>query len=288
LGVKSHPAALAFALVHSNIGAMRRAVVPLLLCLLATPATAQQVAQVRLSYDTYAAGLEVMQMHAFLGIGPWNYRINVNYHTTGLVGLLYRGHQTNTVRGQWNEMHAEPLQFLGEGAWRGTQRRTLIDYDHGLPQIRDLQPPQQTEREPVPAELQRNTVDTLSALAQLIRTVEQGRSCETAVHTYDGRRVLDIVAHTGGAETLAPSRGSIFSGTTLRCDFEGRELAGFLLGEDTPEHRQPLHGSAWLAPMLPGTPPLPVRIAFETRWFGWATMYLTAANQASPPEVAHN
>jgi len=44
-----------------------------------------------------------------------------------------------------------------------------------------------------------------------------------------------------------------------------------------------LHGSAWLAPFLPGTPALPVRISFQTRWFGVATMYLTSAAPAGEP-----
>jgi hypothetical protein len=148
-----------------------------------------------------------------------------------------------------------------------------------VPQVKELQPPQETEREPVPPEMQRHTMDTLSALAQLMRRVQKDHTCETEVHTYDGRRVLDVVAHTGGPERLDPTSRSSFSGATLRCDFEGRELAGFLLGEDDAEHRSPLRGSAWLAPVLPGGPPLPVRIAFQTRWFGWATMYLTAATE---------
>ena len=126
---------------------------------------------------------------------------------------------------------------------------------------RDLQPPQETEREPVPPELQRHTMDTLSALAQLMRRVEHDHACETEVHTYDGRRVLDITARTGGPERLDPTGRSTFSGPTLRCDFEGREVAGFLFGQDDPDHRRPLHGSAWLAPVLPNAPPLPVRIA---------------------------
>lgn len=244
----------------------------------ATGASAQ-VAQVQLAYDTYAAGVEVMQMHVFLGLGPWNYRIELDYHTTGLVGLFYRGHQVNTVRGQWQDDQAAPQEFFGEGVWRGRPRRTLIAYDRGVPQIRELQPPQETEREPVPPELQRHTMDTLSALAQLMRRVQHTGTCDTALRTYDGRRVLDVAAHTGGPERLDPTGRSIFSGPTLRCDFEGRELAGFLTGENDEEHRRPLRGSAWLAPTLPGAPQLPVRIAFQTRWFGWATMYLTSATE---------
>jgi Protein of unknown function (DUF3108) len=255
-----------------------------LLPLIVPAASSAQVVQTQLDYDTYAAGLEVMQMHAFFGLGPWNYRIDIDYHTTGLVGLLYRGHQVNTVRGNWDGAAAQPLEFFGSGVWRGKQRLTLIDYDHGRPDIRQLVPPQDSEREPVPEALQLHTVDTLSALAQLMRAVQQTRSCDTESRTYDGRRVLDVVAHTGGEEELSPTGRSHFSGPALRCDFEGREIAGFLFGEDDPEHRRPLHGSAWLANIVPGGPPLPVRIAFQTRWFGLATMYLT---HAGDPDAAH-
>jgi hypothetical protein len=241
--------------------------------------TAAASAQVNLAYDTYASGIEVMQMHAHFGLGPRNYRIDLDYHTTGLPGVFYRGHQTNTVRGVWQDEHAKPLEFFGDGIWRGRPRRTLIVYDHDLPVIKELRPPQEAEREPVPQELRLHTVDTLSALAQLMHKVERGATCETAVRTYDGRRVLDIVARTAGQERLDRTGRSIFSGPALRCDFEGHQLAGFLLGEDDPKHRMPLYGSAWLAPILPGAPPLPVRIAFQTRWFGLATMYLTDATE---------
>lgn len=54
-------------------------------------------------------------------------------------------------------------------------------------------------------------------------------------------------------------------------------VAGFRLGDDHARDSRPLRGSAWLAPVVSGGPPLPVRMSFETRWFGDATMYLTAA-----------
>jgi hypothetical protein len=259
------------------------------LLFLTSPAIAQaQVTQANLTYDTYAAGIEVMQMHVFFGIGPWNYRINLNYHTTGLVGFFYRGQQVNTVRGNWHDGLANPLEFFGDGTWRGQQRRTLIDYDNGVPDVKTLEPPQDSEREPVPRDMQLHTMDTLSALAQLMRSVELQRSCTTTVHTYDGRRVLEIEARNAGTETLQPSHDSEFSGQAVRCDFEGRELAGFLIGQDNPDHRRPLHGTAWLAAVSPEPTPLPVRISFQTRWFGEATMYLTSINHGKLMDAAPN
>ncbi len=263
---------------------MRRTSAALLLLLILAPAAADaQVTQVNLSYDTYAASLEVMQMHVFFGLGPWNYRINLDYRTTGLVGFFYRGHQVNTVRGLWNDEHAAPSEFFGNGVWHGQQRRTLIDYENGQPIVKDLEPPQASEREPVPADMQHDTMDTLSALAQLMRNVELRHTCDTTVHTFDGRRVLEIVARNGGTDSLEATGRSSFSGPAMRCDFEGSEIAGFLIGDDDPDHRKPLHGSAWLAPVTPEAAPLPVRISFQTRWFGMATMFLTSATPAKAP-----
>jgi hypothetical protein len=272
--------------LQRNIKPMRRsAVIAFGLSLLSTTAAG---AQVQLAYDTYAAGIEVMQMSAFFGLGPLNYNIDLNYHTTGLVGVFYRGRQLNRVRGVWHDEQAWPLEFFGEGVWRGHERRTLIAYDNGLPKVRELEPPQDSEREPVPLELQRRTMDTLSALAQLMRHVQRDQTCETEVRTFDGRRVLDIAAHDAGSERLAPTGRSTFSGPAVRCDFTGRELAGFLIGDNDPEHRRPLHGSAWLASLVPSAPPLPVQIAFQTRWFGLATMYLTSVTTGGAPPVPPN
>ena len=42
--------------------------------------------------------------------------------------------------------------------------------------------------------LQANTMDTLSALAELIRMVDATGRCEATAHTYDGRRAVAIEA----------------------------------------------------------------------------------------------
>lgn len=243
-------------------------------------------ASLHATYDTFAAGIAIANLEAGFEFGPKTYEMKLGYHTTGMVGVLFKGHQFDLVNGVWHGRQAVPSRFVGEGFWRGEDRHADIAYRQGKPIIGVLVPPNANEREPVPESMQANTIDTLSALAELIHVVEATGACETTVHTYDGRRALEIQAHTVGQEMLEPTRRSSFAGKALRCDFAGRMLAGFRLGDDRERDGKPMHGSAWLAPAAAGGPLLPVRMVFETKWFGDATMYLTSVGPGSDLRVA--
>jgi len=242
--------------------------------LLPSVALAQAPISLHASYDTYAAGMHVAQVEAGLSFGPSTYQMNLGFQTIGMAGFFFGGRQFDFVNGSWHGMQAKPSRFVGKGSWRGIERQAQIEYQDSKPIIRQLVPPNDVEREPVPAGLQANTVDTLSALAELIRVVDATGRCETSVRTYDGRRVLEIDAHTAGEEVLQPTSRSSFAGKALRCDFLGRMRAGFLLGDDQRREGKPMRGSAWMA-AVGGGPRLPVRLEFETKWLGEATMYLT-------------
>ena len=127
----------------------------------------------------------------------------------------------------------------------------------------------------MPAEQQRGTIDTLSAMAQLLDQVNRTGRCDGVVQTFDGRRLASLRSWTVGMAPIPPSSVSSFSGPALHCEFEGRQLGGFMLDEDRATLQRPQRGNAWFAAVSPGGPMLPVRISFHTRWFGDATMYLT-------------
>ncbi len=56
-------------------------------------AHAQTGSELHARYEVYAVGMPVAVLSAGFALGARDYRIDLTFHTTGLVGLLYRGHQ---------------------------------------------------------------------------------------------------------------------------------------------------------------------------------------------------
>lgn len=225
-------------------------------------------------YAAYAGGLNVLVMDARFDLSPADYRLQLDYRTTGAFSLFVRSQQSTVVQGGLAAGKATPLRFTSSGILRGEQRVTEIDYRESQPVVRQLVPPNDKERESVPEAEQRGTIDTLSAMAQLISQVSRTGRCDGTVRTFDGRRLASLRSWTVGSEVLPPSSVSTFSGPALHCEFEGRQLGGFMLDEDRDKLLRPQRGGAWFAAMSPGGPVLPVRISFHTRWFGEATMFI--------------
>ena len=264
-----------------------RSVLVLLLALL--PAVARggvpAVADARLDYQAYAHGLPVLRMRVALALWPGGYQVQLRYRTVGLVGFFYRGGQEDQVAGVWHDGRPAPRLYRADGVWHGTPHRLTMAYDDGRPELRTVLPPIRAQREPVPAAAQRGTVDTLSALVDLLRQIASTGGCTDRVRTFDGRRLSVIAARDAGTTVLPRRSGAVFAGPALRCDFTGRMLAGFLYGQQQHDSR-PLHGSAWFAPLVPGGPLWPVRLRFQTDWFGDVTMVLTASQAAVPALTA--
>ncbi len=245
--------------------------------LAALPATAQQ-APVGLTYSVYFSGFDVADMQAGFTLSPQTYQVHLSYQITGAIGALFSGHGSSTVDGHFQGDAAEPRELFSSGQMRGRTRVTQIDWQDGHPRIVQLLPPLEPEREPVPVADQAHTIDSLSAMAVLLHRVWTSGRCEGDARTFDGRWLSDVAAKTVGEESLDQTSRSIFHGVALRCDIEGRQLAGFWRDADETALHKPHHASVWFARLAPGGPLVPVRITIETRGFSDATMYLTAAS----------
>ncbi len=244
------------------------------------PVLAQPGGAIQAYYEAYAAGVNVIDVEAAFTVDADRYEIRLDYRTVGAFGLLLSSRQHTVVEGRFVGMRAAPVRFYSSGVLRGVPRVTQIEYRDGQPVVRQLQPATEMEREQVSAADQANTVDTLSAMAELIRRINTSGRCEGRLATFDGRRLSELEARAGGEQELERTGRSSFAGRALRCDFVGRQLGGFMLDEDRERLRRPQTGTAWFASVTAGGPKIPVRIAFRTRWFGEATMYL--ANKPAP------
>ncbi len=253
---------------------MQHLVAVLLLSCLPLAAHAQQ--PVHAHYAAYAKGLNVVRLDADLAIGPRDYRVHLAYHTSGTVGALFRAEQDTVVEGAFLGDRPAPRRVYSFGHIRGRPRVTQIDYPKGQPEIRTLTPPNEEEREPVAPGDQAGTIDSVSAMAQLVRQVNATGRCEGRSRTYDGRRLAELSARTAGQESLEATSRSSFAGPALRCDFEGRQLAGFRLDADRTAAQRPRRGTAWFAAVAPGGPMIPVRMQFDADLIGTLTMYLAA------------
>ncbi len=254
--------------------------------LLAAPALAEPF---RATYAVVAAGMTVMEVEALIDLAaPEAYRIETSLRLTGMARVFASGEQVTSARGTWDGGLARPVRFASDGNWRGEPRRILMEYPGGEPSVRALVPPNDNEREPVPPELQRGTVDSFSALAQLSRTVAATRACDGSAAVFDGRRRSEFSAQTVTWERLPGWRGS-WGGEALRCTFEGRVVAGFRLDDEQgQEWRRPQQGTAWMASVRPGTPPIPVRLQVPSRFFGPITIYLMRVAPGSDSTPASN
>lgn len=235
---------------------------------------------VQASYTAYWSGFSIASMDASLELGADAYRVAATMRTTGLLAVFVRGEQITTVEGRIRPaatpLALEPERFLMEGRWRDSLRRVAMRWSGPNPEVLALLPANQEEREPVPPELQRGTVDTLTALAALIRLAATENRCDGSAQVFDGRRRSDFNAVTERVETLEPHRWSGFSGRALRCRFEGRQVAGFWKQQDREEAARPRGGTAWLASPGPGLPMIPVRIEADSAW-GTVYVHMTRA-----------
>ena len=252
---------------------MRRLAALLLATLMPSVAAADGM---RLRYEVYALGAPVMELQASFELTGEAYRVETRLRTRGLAALVASGEQASRSSGAWAGAVPRPAGFVSEGVWRGRSRRIALGWQGGEPGILELTPSEAGEREPVPESMRRGSMDVLSALAMLVRQVAREGHCNLAAPVFDGRRRSDYAASSHGREMVSPWRGG-WHGEALRCDFEGRLVAGFRFDQERARAAEPQRATAWIAAPYAGATAVPVRLDIPTRWFGTATAVLLHA-----------
>ena len=233
---------------------------------------------IRLSYTLYGHGFHVLNVVVDLRLSGAGYSVRLNDRTAGFLGLMLHTDVTSTATGRFTSAGVRPVRFESTGYSRGAQRQTVLEYVDGNPSVRVLTPSEPRRDRVDPAQTT-GSIDTLSAMADMMREVQQDGRCDGHATVFDGLRLTQVSARTVGQQTVPPDGRSPYGGSALRCDFVSLQTGGFLHNDEEARLRKPQHGSAWVAPVGQNLPALPVRITFENPKLGLATMFLTKIEQ---------
>lgn len=241
-------------------------------CVSAQSADQLQAADWKLTYRVYVGGLHVLDATGFLGLDGDSYRVGLQAATDGFLGRLASWKTDIVTTGTIAEDGApRPALYRTVGAWRDEPRNTTLDYDaDGTPRLTLAEPPPEEDREPVPDKLKPGTVDPMTAMLTAVQAVAAGRGCDAMAKVYDGRQRYDLTFVPKGAEKIAATDLSVFSGEAQVCGFDYKQLAGAWKGDDRRSRRDEEERRRrddrdgkdllmWMASAAPGAPPVPVR-----------------------------
>lgn len=231
------------------------------------------------NYAVSQAGFAVMDVRIAADITADRYRVTSVARSRGIGSLFLPREQITEAEGGLAGREVLPARYRTEGEWRGTLRRTVLEYLGRTPRLAVLEPPDGPERIPVRPEEADGTMDTLSALLRLSRDAAATGRCDASAAIFDGRRRLEWSSRTIG---IGPPPVAGFSGQALRCALESRLVAGFRRGDDPAIAGRPRQAEAWIAQFGAGRPPLPLRVEFPSTFLGAFRMELVRLGPSAP------
>ncbi len=258
----------------------KRALVPALLAVASAGAQAQESARWRLDYEAYIGGFRILSIASQVRWDAEAYDIEVAALTRGVIGWIGDWRGRGVSHGTVDNEMLRPAHSRSDTTWRGEARFTDVTYASDGSVVTEAKPTNEEDnRDPVPPQLARSTIDILSALVALVRKVGATGRCDGSFPVYDGRRRYDLVVVDAGDAMLERTSYSLFAGEARKCQAVMRRLAGFWKEKDprrqaAPEADKPV--VLWLAPPRPGAPSLPVRAEAELA-LGTLVLHLRAA-----------
>jgi hypothetical protein len=184
---------------------------------------------VGLDYKIYIGGLEALAATVNIGSDAHRYDVAIRAATAGAIGKILPWDIHIESKGNVAGDTLQPVEHAQVNNFQGKDRTVTLSYDGkgGFIDRKVVPDPNEDQRDPVPPELTRNTLDIVSGVLAGLRTVDRTGSCNGKVPVFDGRRRFDLVYADDGHETLEASAVAFYSGNTLKCAVTVEPVAGF-------------------------------------------------------------
>lgn len=213
-------------------------------------------------YSVFTHGLHVANVVATYQLQPWGYGVTTELQAGGLMSWFLRMNVRSTASGRFDNGQIDPVSYDSSGFSRGANRHIAVQYRGGVPAVTIHTPPE-TDRDPVPEAQLPHAIDTLSAMALLLDSMEKTGKCDGEAHVFDGIRLTAMQSHGPVQTTVPDDDGEFYHGPALRCDFIGQQIAGFVThSSHLADMQKARPGAAWFQ-NLPGIGMVAVRIEFD-------------------------
>lgn len=230
-----------------------------------SPPAAAATHTVTLGYDLYVGGVRLLVLEIEGDLAPASYDIKIRFRAEGFFGRLMPFSMEAFSQGVFAAAATQPRVAGQRNVWSGKERRVDLRYlPDGSVEARAEPPATKDDGDPVSQEDRRHTVDLVSAILAVLKTIEGGAPCERSVPVFDGRRRYDFLAVDEGKEWLKKSSYSTYEGETVTCRIVMNAVSGFWNkrpnDEPPPERSARVH----IGQVSDGVMPLPVRLEMET------------------------
>lgn len=247
-------------------------------------ASTAQAEPLRLDYELYAKGLNALNFSALVDVDEQGYDIQLQGKTTGVVGLLFSFEMETRSTGLLEQGNPRPERYRTANRIRSRDLRWVhMDYGEAGPDsVRGRPSPAEDGRDTVSASARKATLDPVSGIFAMLLDAAEG--CTGSVEVFDGRRLYDFSGEDRGWVVLTPRDYLAYDGPAHICRLQMQRRNGFS-AEFESQDRSPGHFDVWVAEVVEGGPPVPVRIEAETG-FGTLRMYLSNYAAGSAAHLA--
>jgi hypothetical protein len=229
----------------------------------ALPAAANGGAKLR--YDVWAGGVRVLEAEITLRTNGQRYRMDMEAELVGPPSWVEDYRLVSFSEGVLGEAGPQPQIYRIESEEGDDDHWVQLAYANGMPSVEADTNLEKKRREPVEDALKQDSLDPLTGLLSLVLQAAGKSSCEGHVPVFDGRRRFDVSLADAGTGELSKSRLNAYAGPTQRCEVSLRPIAGYRYsGHDKAQFPETVVLQA--AELVPGLPPLPVRLDTEIEY----------------------
>lgn len=206
-----------------------------------------------------SVGLELPMAQPAATAAPTRYRMGIDVVMSGPMARLVPFTMTAESRGTAGSGGVRPALHTSMTRIYERGQAMRLAYGEGGKVEITADPPTVEARTAREQNLAQGTLDPLSAVVALVDEVIRRGECGGNVAVFDGTRRFDLQAKPAGTGQVEKIGMSLYEGPAVQCEITPVFIHGFRQA-DVDAGLYPQSATMWLAPVVAGAPPVPVRV----------------------------